>query len=433
MIKRNLNYLNETVKFPKKENETYEIIDTQPLADDPYTYDDYWGDTYSSFNGLSNGSLFYYYLNDQLIKTLVNTDEKRRMMALIPPVDAVQSVLYQPYLEGEDLSLVLTTFDEQRMPLPNIKETSFFIPPYMVRLKNIIKETKQVGAFLRYTKKPDNVSGDRNYNMESKLQMFPYTYGMLADGIMDPMTFKYEYIENGSNLAKVMLYQPLTNQGTYSLVIDKYKGDQLGTLEGNISNSNFNLPITSNAYVNFMSSNQAQNKLQMFNATLGAAKGVVSAGASIASGNIAGAVSGAGGIVSGAQQIAGVMAQRKDLQNTPNTMKNSGSDIMFKRVFNNGYLTHYRFDITETYKRQLGDYFSLYGYKQNKVFKPDLRSRYYYNYIKTVGANLKTQGIPKEHVDMLKDIFDGGVTVWHLDRNGVVINDYKKDNKEMNL
>lgn len=448
MIKRNLNYVENTVVFPKIEETqklsmraltTQNTIQTQQdvstLEVDPLTYDDWWGDTYSSINGLTSGSLYYYYLDDLLIKAIVNTDEKKRRMCLIPPVDAIQSVTYQPYMEGEDLSMSLVTFDKQRMPIPTDKDTSFVIPPNMVRIKNMLLESKKVGAFLKYTKKPANTDGKRNYLMESKLQMYPYTYGMLADGIMDPMTFRYEYIENGSNVASVILYQPLTNQGTYAITLEKYKGDLIGTLEGNISNASLNLPIVSNAYVNYMSSNQAQNKLSMINAVMNTATGGVTGGISgfTTGGGVGAAVGALSGVKDGAMQIAGVMAQRKDLQNTPNTLKNSGGDVMFKRIYNDGYLNHYKFEITDTYKRILGDYFAMYGYKQNKVFTPDLRSRHYYNYIKTVNVNINGNGIPKEHLAKLEQIFDTGITIWHVDRNGGKINDYSMDNYEVNL
>ena len=68
---------------------------------------------------------------------------------------------------------------------------------------------------------------------------------------------------------------------------------------------------------------------------------------------------------------------------------------------------------------------------QNKVLTPNLKSRYYYNYIKTVGCNLTTDSIPRSHLEELKAIFDRGTTIWHIDREGVIVGDYSNDNYEV--
>ena len=73
----------------------------------------------------------------------------------------------------------------------------------------------------------------------------------------------------------------------------------------------------------------------------------------------------------------------------------------------------------------------MFGYKQNKILKPDIRNRYYFNYIKTVGANLKSINIPRDHFEKLKGIFDNGVTIWHIDREGVEVGNISKDNYEI--
>ena len=73
----------------------------------------------------------------------------------------------------------------------------------------------------------------------------------------------------------------------------------------------------------------------------------------------------------------------------------------------------------------------MFGYKQNKILTPNIRNRYYYNYIKTVGANLQSNEIPRHHFEQLKAIFDNGVTIWHIDREGVVVGDISMDNYEI--
>ena len=126
-------------------------------------------------------------------------------------------------------------------------------------------------------------------------------------------------------------------------------------------------------------------------------------------------------------------AKLKDISNTPRALVNSGSDIGYSLKRGGSKLVLQRYEITEEFKQRLGDYFALYGYRQAKLMSINLRSRHYYNYIKTVGANIKSKkgaGIPKTHLIELMSIFDNGVTIWHVDRDKVNYLDYSMDNVE---
>lgn len=439
MNKKNYNYLNEIFSEynknidKKNEIEKNGISTLEEETRENITYDDWWGNSYASAIGTVEGGVYFYYLNTKIIDQIMVTNKEKRLrqMCMIPPVEAIQSVNYNPYLRGEDISAQLITFDKERMPIPT-DTGQFIIPPYLPRIKKLTVEKKLIGAFYRYKKNPNHTS--RHYENESKLQFYPYTYGILADGFSTPIEFRYEFIETGSNIAQVYLYQKLTNQATYFMSIENYKGDKIGTLEGSFSNATPNLPIVSNAYVNFMSSNQAQNKMQIVNGALNGVKSTVMSGVKFASGDIIGGASGlADSAISSSMQIGNAMAQRTDAKTTPNTMKDTGGDILLKSFVNNGYFSHYRMDITETYKIMLGDYFAMYGYKQNRVMKPDVNSRHYYNYIKTINVNIDGQGIPREHYDKLCNIYNRGTTIWHADNDEVIIGDYSKDNKEVEL
>lgn len=457
---RNYNYMNKATNYTinkrkekqealklqteeiSKQIEAQGFTDMETLADDDIdTYNDWWGDTNTSAIGQIKGGLYYYYYDYNLInfamKTgpidgeIIDRNEKLRKMSLVPPVEAIQSVNLMPYLRGNEVDSIYITFDKKRMPIPEGKD-GFVVPPVMPRVKKLTLEKKQVGSFKRFTENPKIKK--RDWKNESKLQLFPYSYGIIADGITSPMEFRYEFVENTSSVSVVYLYQRLTNQGTYCFVLKDYKGDEIGTLEANYSNTNTNLPIVSNAYTSFMSSNQAQNKMQILNGAISGLKGAtVGAVAGFATGGAVGAVvGGVGGATSGAMQIGNALAQRTDAKTTPNTLKDTGSDILLKSFVNNGYLSHFRMSIKEENKKILGDYFALYGYKQSRVMVPNLNSRHYYNFIRTVNCSLKGEGIPKDHLNKLKAIYNNGTTIWHVDRGDIVIGDYQNDNYEDN-
>lgn len=82
-------------------------------------------------------------------------------------------------------------------------------------------------------------------------------------------------------------------------------------------------------------------------------------------------------------------------------------------------------------RKKIGDYFAMFGYKQNKLMDINVNSRHYYNYVKTIGINIKSNKIPSNYLNTLKNIFDNGVTIWHIDNENVNIGDYSMDNKEV--
>ena len=108
-----------------------------------------------------------------------------------------------------------------------------------------------------------------------------------------------------------------------------------------------------------------------------------------------------------------------------------GSDFYYGYDKGGGKLTLYRFGLHEKQLKKIGDYFHMFGYKQNKVITPNIRNRYYFNYIKTTGINLYSWRIPRQQLEELKAIFDRGTTIWHVDREGVIVGDYSNDNYEL--
>jgi MoaA/NifB/PqqE/SkfB family radical SAM enzyme len=66
----------------------------------------------------------------------------------------------------------------------------------------------------------------------------------------------------------------------------------------------------------------------------------------------------------------------------------------------------------------------MYGYKTNELKIPDLRSRQYWNYIKTINISIQGQ-MPEADRLRLCNIFDNGVTIWH---DAYHFGDYSQNN-----
>lgn len=84
------------------------------------------------------------------------------------------------------------------------------------------------------------------------------------------------------------------------------------------------------------------------------------------------------------------------------------------------------YSITAEFAKMVDDYFSLYGYKVNRLGVPNLHGRKAWDYIKTSDAKLVGE-FPESHLLKLKQIFNKGFTIWHGS-----IGDYTRDNAPVN-
>lgn len=131
-------------------------------------------------------------------------------------------------------------------------------------------------------------------------------------------------------------------------------------------------------------------------------------------------------MINAEQSIGLTQAKLQDINNIPPTISNMGNNSLFS--YGNNYRGVYIAckTIKTEYVEQLTNYFKMFGYKVNKLEIPNTKSRRYYNYIKTVDANI-IGDIPNTHLNTLKGIFDRGLTIWHTNNIG----NYALDNEEV--
>ena len=54
----------------------------------------------------------------------------------------------------------------------------------------------------------------------------------------------------------------------------------------------------------------------------------------------------------------------------------------------------------------------MFGYKVNKLKVPNITGRENWNYVKTIDCNFDGN-IPQAHLNIIKAMFNSGVTLWH--------------------
>ena len=147
-------------------------------------------------------------------------------------------------------------------------------------------------------------------------------------------------------------------------------------------------------------------------------------------------MSGIGGVTAfSSNAIHQAMAQRqkeRSIMNTPGTLAKSGNAIgsIIDKQFRFNLIETRVDDVSyEKYKM----IFMKYGYYIGGVELPNINSRKFFNYIKTNGAVL-TGSCNQLILSHLANIFDTGVTIWHMDYTTyATIYDYTKENIERSL
>ena len=342
------------------------------------------------------------------------------------------------------------------------------------RIEEITTVKKELATFTCY--QPSKTIGTSyNWRNESRLYNYPYMYAYINDHLNPPMEIKYHLCP--SNQAKLMVKNSISDRCSYGLYVDGYKGDTNGTMEAMISSDAHEIPVSSDAYGTWVANNKnqiTQNIKNMQFTTMLQNQGISTNTMYSSSMNMVNTVgnvaSGIGGFLEGdfdklgttgagainsmlatlqltanaenqmalnnrniQNAIQSAIATGNDMKSVPNTMISMGSDVYYGLINGDAQVYLYRMGLQEEMYERLGNYFAMYGYKQNKVMSlsNNIRSRYYYNYVKTIGCNM-TGDIPRKYMNVLKSIFDKGVTLWHVDRTGVeVLNYTKNDNYEI--
>ena len=411
--------------------------------------------THSKLNGL-----YYYYL-EQSLYSYNGSDNT----GILGTTSAIANVAYVPFLNLKPSNIASVDFDVNRYGATG----KFSRTPKVFRIQQ--SETPQPMVLAERYLYPRGQSlpaihKRRHWSNESRLLDYPYRSIMFASNVFEPYQIiphlmSTDLLENGQ--LKLECVQSLNPGGNFYVQVKGYKDDFFGIMERQYSTASVDIPNTSSAYSNYMSTQKAQAQAAVSNSMLQA--NVQHAGQTImgaVGGGITGAISGMalgpagiiGGAVSGMAIGGGKsalsgsltknlstqmlqnqqLAYQQDLTTTPKSLVSRGGDIYSRIGDESGaFVMAADLQITDEYKQMLGDYFAMYGYKQNKVMflHNHLRTRHYYNYIKTAGCNVKGTGVPKAHLEAIKSIFDQGVTLWHVARNGDKFLDYGMDNTEV--
>lgn len=416
-----------------------------------------------AFNKLGGdlNCLYYYYLNESL-----GND------SILGYAPSIQTVCYNPFVETNDLSLVKSLFDSEKYGKPNNTI------PYVYRITTnpvIEKVLFETTVDLRIS--------------EDILNFYPYRYYILYDGFNPPLLIKPQYLpvnSKGIPYIKVKVKTNINQNSKYLLYVEGYKGDWTGELEGIVNDFPMLAPVASSAYSQFWASSSAsfnqnfinnslENQLSYSQKTDSATlqfqqsqminksetiTGVFGNLARLFTGNILGGISGLTSTYVNynnnntinsqnynlaSQQLSEIkensdymneanrLATIKDMLKTPRTLKSLGNDFSFNKMKMGNKIKLYEYRTDDTIMENLSLFYKKYGYPLNKYsssFKIG-KIRQHFNFIKMGYCEISGDSIPKNDLDILKTIFERGLTFWNVENEEVSIGNYNLTNMEV--
>ena len=274
----------------------------------------------------------------------------------------------------------------------------------------------------------------RDIKYETKLYTHPYQYVTLDDDQIEPLVLKPQYFGNLNT--RVRFNQAIGVNPIVKYYVDDYKGDT-GNDTTLINNTVNDLTVASSKLSDYLAQNKASATSGLaVNTALDVGIATLRTGVGIASGNPF-AISNAISDVSGtAGRLLNENFKRQDLAQGSLNFKAKGNNIYayVQQYDKNTGLKVRSYSISDSFKNFVYNYFYHFGYATNDFKVPDVKSRYYFNYIQIPDINIDSK-IDNEYIQKLKSIYAQGITFWHYrdESTWLGVDDYTYENVEMNL
>ena len=274
----------------------------------------------------------------------------------------------------------------------------------------------------------------RDIKYETKLYTHPYQYVTLDDDQIEPLVLKPQYFGNLNT--RVRFNQAIGVNPIVKYYVDDYKGDT-GNDTTLINNTQNDLTVASSKLSDYLAQNKASATSGLaVNTALDVGIATLRTGVGIASGNpfaISNAISDVSGIAS---RLLNENFKRQDLAQGSLNFKAKGNNIYayVQQYAKNTGLKVRIYSISDSFKNFVYNYFYHFGYATNDFKVPDIKSRYYFNYIQIPDININSK-IDNEYIQKLKSIYAQGITFWHYrdESTWLGVDDYTYENVEMNL
>lgn len=483
-IRYNLTYENLDIGDEFVKAEQYKIYDTVPegfeetgtyrgvnlfwayiVAREPITTATGYNTQPTSNNGLPSNIFYYlapiafkpdsmignvsFYINkSQSFESALQTLNKEQFLELTqdPNIISISLSRYAPFEYTGKTQVNTSLQDYQYLIVPNIETLSYDLQQYkntglhdggIFKLNNVKEFDKDFNTqIVKYFKDLSTLSIDnlKNINNEPKLLTnqfcrFEIEQGKVKQVLSIPQFNSDGYTMRTSySIRQSQALMPSNYANSENFADARFKNGQDYALE--IDNSDIEMPLRTDAWLSYLSQNKNSLVTGMKTQALQTLGGIVQG---VAGGSF-GVAQGIGSVVGAFSQVANNIAQIKDLKETPDTVSKPNIDYINNFINKDLFYIETLYKLPYDIENRVFNYLYTYGYSVKKFGTPDLRSRYYFNFIKTISSNIISE-LDDSFINKIAQIYDKGITIWHY-RNankwkGIL--NYEYENLEMSI
>ena len=332
---------------------------------------------------------------------------------------------YIAFKETEIKSLITHIETYAKLGKSEAINCMFLAPEFLSPMKNerdntpygeVIESESTSYLFHNLTK---SILDDETYvPKNNKLKCYPYKYLLVSNNNGASAIYQYENFSHHN--IEFVIEGALTPGCSIRLIPQDYKGESYNHEEG------LNLgkyPIcnwSSDVYTNWLTQNSVNIGL---NIASGIGQIIGGAALGLGTGGIGFAVGGSQ-IVGGVSAITSQLTQIHQMSFTPpQSHGNTNCGDVITAMDNNTF-TFYGMSIKPEYAEIIDNYFSMFGYKCNRVKTPLKNHRENYWYTKTIDVSIDGN-ITSKDIQIIKNCYNNGITFW---KNPSNIGDYSVSN-----
>ena len=230
-----------------------------------------------------------------------------------------------------------------------------------------------------------------------KLLTYPYCY-LGVDCGNNSAVYRYEYFKTTGDTdnCNFMLTSCITPNAEIALVPMDYNGSEMNYVEQLVMTGFPQVGWSTDAYKAWLAQEASATRMGIVSsAGIGAMSAI--------GGNPIGVMGGVIGVANGINEY--VMASNRPAQ----ARGSVGGSVSVSSRSKNYYFKFMR--INSHYAKILDDFFDMYGYAVNRVKKPNINVRPFWNYVKT--SNFDFYGsVPTDDKEVICANFNNGITFW---------------------
>ena len=255
---------------------------------------------------------------------------------------------------------------------------------------------------------------------------YPYSYLYVSNNAGSDIIYHYEDWQDPTE--PYFAVRGTLGQGcSIQMYPYAYKKQSLTSGFGAYGISCGKLPLlswTSDYYLNWQAQNGVNNVVR---GGLGVASGLTQAAGgllSAAEGSTSGVATAIGGGINIISSITEAMHEDWKANLVPDQARGNTNCADLTYAMDKCGFTFRKMSCRREYAVMIDNFFSMFGYKVNKVKVPNIYGRANWNYVQCIQANI-IGDIPQDDMQEIKGMFNEGITFWH---NPATYLDYSQTN-----